>query len=169
MFRRLVVQGPKRGDRPATSWGNCPQKNLDAFEAIPRKGEGRKWVTGVVCQGWAGLDDCCDKRGHMAPRDRGSEREPLITPGDARTSANPTCSASARLVDLHSSYVCDFVWLAFLLLLLIVFFLQYRRVRYGVQLVFCFYFWQLDPRDDVLALVFLSEMSSVTYTNAFLP
>ena len=98
-----------------------------------------------------------------------SERQPLITPGDARTSANPTYSANARLVDLHSSYVCDFVWFAFLLLLLIVFFLQYRRVRYGVQLVFCFYFWQLDPRDDVLALVFLSEMSSVAYTNAFLP
>ena len=96
-----------------------------------------------------------------------SERKPLITPDDARTSANPTCSASARLVDLHSSYVCDFVWFAFLLLLLIVFFLQYRRFRYGVQLVFCFYFWQLDPRDDVLALVFLSEMSSVAYTMPF--
>ena len=55
MFRRLVVQGPKRGDRPATSWGNCPQKNLEAFEAIPRKSEGRKWVTGVVVKdglGW---------------------------------------------------------------------------------------------------------------------
>ena len=55
MFRRLVVEGPKRGDRPATSWGHCPQKNLEAFEAILRKGEGRKWVTGVVVKdglGW---------------------------------------------------------------------------------------------------------------------
>ena len=55
MFRRLVVQGPKRGDRPATSWGTCTQKNLEAVEAIPRKGEGRKWVTGVVVKdglGW---------------------------------------------------------------------------------------------------------------------
>ena len=31
-------------------------------------------------------------------------------PGDTRTFANPTCGASARLVDLYSSYVVrDFV------------------------------------------------------------
>ena len=29
-----------------------------------------------------------------------------ITPGDARTLANPTCGASARLVNLYSSYLC---------------------------------------------------------------
>ena len=45
MFGRLAVQGPKRGGRPATSWVNCPQKNLEAFEAVPRKCKGRKWVT----------------------------------------------------------------------------------------------------------------------------
>ena len=32
-----------------------------------------------------------------------------IAPGDARTFVNSTCSASARLVKLYSSYVCDFV------------------------------------------------------------
>ena len=43
------MQGPKRGGRPATSWVDCHQKNLDAFGAVPRKGKGRKWVTyGVV-------------------------------------------------------------------------------------------------------------------------
>ena len=46
---RLAVQGPKRGGRPATSWVDCLQKNLEAFGAVPRKGQGRKWVAfGVV-------------------------------------------------------------------------------------------------------------------------
>ena len=44
MFGRLAVQGPKRGGRPATSWEDCLQKNLEAFGAVPRKGRGRKWV-----------------------------------------------------------------------------------------------------------------------------
>ena len=49
MFGRLAVQGPKRGSRPATSWVDCLQKNLEAFGAVPRKGKGRKWVAfGVV-------------------------------------------------------------------------------------------------------------------------
>ena len=39
----------------------------------------------------------------------------------------------------------------------------------GSSSCFVFYFWQLDPRDDVLVLVFLSEMFFVAYTNAFLP
>ena len=49
MFGRLAMQGPKRGGRPATSWVDCLQKNLEAFGAVPRKGKGRKWVAfGVV-------------------------------------------------------------------------------------------------------------------------
>ena len=45
----MAVQGPKRGGRPATSWVDCLQKNLEAFGAVPRKGKGRKWVAfGVV-------------------------------------------------------------------------------------------------------------------------
>ena len=49
MFGRLALQEPKRGGRPATSWVDCLQKNLEAFGAVPRKGKGRKWVAfGVV-------------------------------------------------------------------------------------------------------------------------
>ena len=51
MFGQLAVQGPKRGGRPATSWVDCPQKNLEAFGAVPRKGKERKWVVfGVVVE-----------------------------------------------------------------------------------------------------------------------
>ena len=49
MFGQLAMQGPKRGGRPATSWVDCLQNNLEAFGAVPRKGRGRKWVAfGVV-------------------------------------------------------------------------------------------------------------------------
>ena len=49
MFGRLAVQGPKRGGRPARSWVDCLQKNLEAFGVVPRKGKGRKWaIFGVV-------------------------------------------------------------------------------------------------------------------------
>ena len=51
MFGRLVVQRPKRGGRPATSWVDCLQKNLKAFGAVLHKGKGRKWVAfGVVAK-----------------------------------------------------------------------------------------------------------------------
>ena len=49
MFERLAVQGPKRGGRPATSWVDCLQKNLEGFGTVPREGKGRKWVAfGVI-------------------------------------------------------------------------------------------------------------------------
>ena len=52
MSGRLAVQGPKRGGRPATSWVDCLQKNLEAFEAVPPKGKGCTWVAfGVVVKG----------------------------------------------------------------------------------------------------------------------
>ena len=51
MFGRTVVQGPKRGGRPATSWVDCLQKNLEAFGAVLHKGKGRKWVAfGVIAK-----------------------------------------------------------------------------------------------------------------------
>ena len=51
MFGRLVVQRLKRGGRPATSWVDCLQKNLEAFGAVLHKGKGRKWVVfGVVAK-----------------------------------------------------------------------------------------------------------------------
>ena len=34
---------PKRGGRPATSWLDFLQENLEAFGAVPRKGKKRKW------------------------------------------------------------------------------------------------------------------------------
>ena len=49
MFGRLAVQGSKRGGRPATSWVDCLQTKLEACGAVPRKGNGWKWVAfGVV-------------------------------------------------------------------------------------------------------------------------
>ena len=73
---------------------------------------------------------------------RGSrgERTHSIAPGDARTFANPMCGASARLVNLYSSYVCDFV-LFFIVAVVSMRLLPaiYRRgVRYGAYS--CFYF-----------------------------
>ena len=55
--------------------------------------------------------------------ERGAEarRKHSITPGDARTFAILTYGASARLVDLYSSNVCDF---ALLLLFSFVFLLR---------------------------------------------
>ena len=51
MFGRLVVQRPKREGRPATSWVDCLQKNLEAFGVVLHKGKGRKWVAfGVVAK-----------------------------------------------------------------------------------------------------------------------
>ena len=100
VFGRLAVQGPRRGRRPATSWVGYLQKNLEAFGAVPRKGKGRKWVAfGVVVKvgrNWmtATKNAACGTGGSRG------KRKHLIAPGDARTFANPTCSASARLVSL---------------------------------------------------------------------
>ena len=120
MFGWMVVQGPTRGGRPVTSWVECLRKNREAFGAVPRAKakdgsvshlELLSWMDGRTgacriwscCQGWTALDDCCKKRGHVAPGASRGERKHSITPGDAQTFANPTCGASARLVDLYSS------------------------------------------------------------------
>ena len=49
------------------------------------------------------------------------ERKPSITPGDARTSTDLTCGASARQVDLCISYVCNFVLFCFFAIVFICF------------------------------------------------
>ena len=61
MLGRLAVQGPKRGRRPATSWVDCLQKNIEAIGAVPCKERQRTEVGRIrsCCQGWTGLDDCC--------------------------------------------------------------------------------------------------------------
>ena len=157
MFGRLAVQGPKRGGRPATSWVNCLQKNLDAFGAVPRKGKGRKWVAfGVVVKDrrdWmtAVKDGSCGTGGSRG------ERKHSIAPGDARTFANPTCSTSARLVNLYSNYVCDFVLFCLVAVVFMCFLPAiYRRGVYGAYscfsflfslFSFLFFFRQLTPRD----------------------
>ena len=98
MFGQLAVQGPKRGGRPATSWVDCLQKNLEAFEAVPRKGKGRKWVAfGVVIKDGRDWMIAAKNKARGTGGSRG-ERKHSTAPGDARTFVNPTCSASARLV-----------------------------------------------------------------------
>ena len=114
----------------------------------------------------------------------------LITPGDVRTFANPTCGTSARLVDLYRSYVCEFalfssrdiqqvgpVWylLLFLLLgnkrlamLLSVSF--YVIPLYGViavPLSLLLHFSPLCGAFVVLVLVFLHGFSCASYMVAF--
>ena len=66
---------------------------------------------------------------------RGSrgERKNSIMPGDARTFVNPTCGASARLVDLYSNYVVRYFCFAFLLLFFFVFFLQHTIGKIGMS------------------------------------
>ena len=67
---------------------------------------------------------------------RGVERraEHSITPGDARTFANPTCGTSARLMNLYSSYVCDFVWFCRVAVVSIFFLLRYTIGESGMGL-----------------------------------
>ena len=49
MFELLAVQEPNRRGRPASSWVDSLQKNLEGFVAIPRNGKGRKRIAfGVV-------------------------------------------------------------------------------------------------------------------------
>ena len=88
-----------------------------------------------------GIVNCCLRRTWACGiGDSRGERKHSITPGDARTFANPTCGASARLVSFFSSYVCDFV-LVYLVAVVSIYFLPaiYRRgVRY--EACSCFYF-----------------------------
>ena len=77
-----------------------------------------------------------------------------IAPGDARTFANPTCSASTKLVNLYSNYVCDFVLLCLVAVVSMRFLPAiYRRgVNMGPAPYFTlfsifFIFRQLTPRD----------------------
>ena len=66
---------------------------------------------------------------------RGSrgKRKHSIAPGDARTFANPTCSASARLVNLYSNNVDDFVLCCLVAVVSMCFLpaINRRGVRYG--------------------------------------
>ena len=109
LIGRMAVQGPMRGGRPATSWVDRVQKNLEAFGAVHLKGKGRKWFAfeAVVEDGRDWMTAA--KNVDMWHRGLTRERKHSIAPGDAWTFTNPTCSASARFVNLYSSYVCDCV------------------------------------------------------------
>ena len=127
------------------------------------KGKGRKWVAfgavTVVSPGWTGLDEWCKERENVGMWACGTEgeRKHSITPGNARTFANPTCGRRRReaininmnsgfvqyyyyyyylINTIISSYVCDFVLFCFALLLLFllifVFFPRYTRLYYTI-------------------------------------
>ena len=85
-----------------------------------------------------------------------------IAPGGAWTFANPTCGASARLVNLYSSYVCDFVLFCLVSVVSMCFLpAMYRRgVRYGSLVCFAFdhWFFLLNP--------FLAMISFAGYFHA---
>ena len=70
VFGRLAVQGPKRGGRPATSRVNCLQKTLRPPGRSRAKAKDGSGSHSNYCQGWTGLDDCCEERGQMAPGGR---------------------------------------------------------------------------------------------------
>ena len=79
------MQGPKRGGRPATSWVDCLQKKSRGLRRGPAQGQ-RTEVGRIrsCCQGWTGLDDCCEEHGQVAPGGRegsGSTRQRLATRG----------------------------------------------------------------------------------------
>ena len=85
MFGRLAVRRPKREGRPATSRVDCLQKNLRGLRGGPAQRQ-RTEVGRIrsCCQGWTGLDDCCEERGQVAPGGRegsGSTRQRLATRG----------------------------------------------------------------------------------------
>ena len=147
------MQGPKRGGRPATSWAYCLQKNLGAFGAVPRKGKGRKRVAfGVVVKDGR---DWMTAAKNVGMWHRGAEKgaEALDSAWRRADFANPTCSTSARLGNLYSNYVCDFVLLCLVAVVYICFLsaIYPRGVQYGVcscfYFIFHFIFWQLTPRD----------------------
>ena len=107
MFGRLAVQGPKRGGQPATSWVDCPQKNLEAFGAVPRKGKGREWVAfgAIVKDGRDWMTAAKD----MGKWHRGVERgakalDSAWRRADLRQS---NVQRQCEVSEVYSNYVCD--------------------------------------------------------------
>ena len=85
MFGRLAVQGPKRSTGDVVG-GLPPEKSRGL-----RSGPAQRQRTEVgrirsCCQGWTGLDDCCEEHGQVAPGGRegsGSTRQRLATRGSS--------------------------------------------------------------------------------------
>ena len=121
IFGRLAVQGPKRGGKPATSWVDCPQKNLEAFGAVPRKSQGRKWVAiGVIVKDGR---DWMTATKNMGKWHRGVERgaEGLDSAWRRADLRQSNVQRQREVSEVYSNYVCDCFGFASLLLFLCVF------------------------------------------------
>ena len=59
------------------------------------------------CQGWTGLNECCEERGHVPPGGGEKGEEALGNAWQRADLPNPTYGTCARLLDLYRSYVCD--------------------------------------------------------------
>ena len=124
MFGSLAVQGPKRGGRPAMSRGHCLHSRLSGrsrTKAENKNGSHPELLSRMDGIGWL-------LRRTWASCTGGSRRawKYSIAPGESRTSTNPTCGTSTRLMDLYSSYVCDFV-LSYLFAVVSIYFLPAYR------------------------------------------
>ena len=65
------MQGAKRGGRSATSWLDClPGKSRGLRGGPVQKQRTEVGRVRSCCQGWTGLDDCCEERGQVAPGGR---------------------------------------------------------------------------------------------------
>ena len=84
------------------------------------------------------------------------ERKPSIPPGGVRTFANPTCGTSARLVDLYSSYVCEFALFCIYVIvsIRILSAIYHRWVQYGT--CSCFYCWATSASRCFALCIFTS-------------
>ena len=85
MFGRLAVQGPQARRSTDDVVGGLPPEKSRGLRGGPaqrQRTEGRRIRS--CCQGWTGLDDCCEKHGQVAPGGRegsGSTRQRLATRG----------------------------------------------------------------------------------------
>ena len=152
IFGRLAMQGPKRGGRPATSWVDCLQKNLEAFGRSRAKVKGGSGSHSELLSRMDGIGRLLRRAWASGTGGLRGERKHSTAPGDARTFVNPTCSISARLVKLYSICVCDFVLLYHVPVVSRCFLpMIYRRgVRYGAWSCFfifhfIFYFSAANP------------------------
>ena len=121
MFGRLAVQKPPTRKSTNDVMGTASRKTSTTSERFRAKAKNGNGSHSELFSTTDGIGWCCEDRGYVCSTG-GSRREwkPLITPGDTRTPANPTCGADARLVDLYSGYVYSF-W--FFILFIFVLFL----------------------------------------------
>ena len=118
MFGRLAVQGPKRGGRPATLGWTASRKISRPSGRSRAKAKDGSGPHSELLSRLDGIERLLRKTWAFGTQGSRGERKHSIASGDARTFANPTCGASARLVNLFSSYVGISFRFALLLLFL---------------------------------------------------